>query len=83
MSVEREPDYMAYNNLGNLYYAKGRIDEAIQHYLMAAEIEPDNYRIYYNLGIAYRKKGMHDKAREYFQLEKRFKEKKNKTSAVQ
>ena len=56
----------AHNNLGNAYLAKGFIDKAIEHYLVALNLKPDYVEAHNNLGTAYSSKGFTDKAIEHY-----------------
>lgn len=67
-TVEKAPDgYMPHYNLGMIYYEKGLLDKAIEHYQAAIRIIPDFVEAYNNTGIAYLDKGLVEKAIEYFQ----------------
>ncbi len=48
-----ENNYVAHNNLGIDLLAKGKIEEAINHYNDAVRIKPDYAETYYNRGTAY------------------------------
>lgn len=53
-TITRNPQCgIAYNNLGNIQYRKGEIDEATASYLRAEAIAPLDGEIHYNLGAAY------------------------------
>ncbi|MGO8697772.1 MAG: tetratricopeptide repeat protein [Limisphaerales bacterium] len=54
--------WMAYDNLGVCFLAKGETDQAIAQYRKALEIKPDYERPYYNLGLALFRKGELDAA---------------------
>lgn len=43
--------------LGGIYYATGRYDEAIRAFQQATELKPDWANAYYNLAAAYKEKG--------------------------
>ena len=49
-------------NLGGVYVAQNMYDEAIQQFLIAANLKPDWANAYYNLAHAYRQSGATDKA---------------------
>jgi tetratricopeptide (TPR) repeat protein len=49
-------------NRGNMYYGKGRIDQAIDNYTAALKIKPDYLAALNNRGNAYDDKGEYDKA---------------------
>jgi tetratricopeptide (TPR) repeat protein len=46
----------AINNLGNVALLRGQIDEAIQKYKQAQQLDKDDYAIFLNLGVAYHQK---------------------------
>lgn len=54
-----------YLNLGNTYYERGEIDNAIEQYRKSLEINPRYAVAYGNIGSAYLHKGNIDKAEEY------------------
>lgn len=54
-----------YLNLGNTYYEKGEIDNAIEQYRKSIDINPRYAVAYGNIGSAYLHKGDIDKAEEY------------------
>ncbi len=67
--VQKSPrNSIAHYNLGVVYQDKGRIEEAIQQYLLAIRIRPDYADAYTNLGKAYLSKGMYEKAIEQFRI---------------
>lgn len=43
----------AHNGLGVIYYNKGLLNEAVQEYLTALRLNPDDREIHYNLRLAY------------------------------
>ena len=52
-TIVQHPQYApAFNNLGTLHYAQGKLVEAIHAYQQALEIEPHYIDAYYNLGLA-------------------------------
>jgi tetratricopeptide (TPR) repeat protein len=56
-TIARNPrSSVAHNNLGNILYGKGQVDEAIAHYQKASEINPGDAESQYNLGAAFLKK---------------------------
>ena len=57
---------MAQNNLGLALAERGRIDEAIEHYRKALDIEPDYAEAHNNLGIALADRGRIDEAMEHY-----------------
>ncbi len=61
----------AHNNLGNVYLAMGRYDEAIEQFEACLEYifyQPSFPQTYTNLGISYTKKGDNEKAMESFKI---------------
>ncbi len=56
--VKKSPDKdRPHVNLGNSYFKKGFLNQAIAHYKTAIKINPiQPYAKYYNLGVAYEKK---------------------------
>ena len=55
-------NYIAYNNLGNVYMDQGLIDMAIFHYTESLAIHPGYEKAHYNLGNALLNKGDFEKA---------------------
>jgi Flp pilus assembly protein TadD len=55
-------NFIAHNNLGNVLFLQGDVDEAITHYQKAMLIRPDYAEAYYNLALALLKKGDVDAA---------------------
>lgn len=56
--VKRHPDdARGYNNLGIVYLARHRSEDAIANYKRAISLAPDLTTAYYNLGHAYHKQG--------------------------
>jgi len=52
-SVERDPNFaIAHNNLGLLFYHKGKYKDAIRYFAMALELEPFNSTIIENINKA-------------------------------
>ena len=51
----------AHNNLGVLYYQKGLIDEAIESFARAVELDPKMLVAQRNLEIAYKQTGYYDR----------------------
>jgi tetratricopeptide (TPR) repeat protein len=58
---------MAQNNLGNVLYQKGKVDEAIVHDQEALRIRPNSPEAHFNLGLAIGQKGRVDEAIVQFQ----------------
>ncbi len=53
-ALEKDPKYYkAYYNLGNIYFNKGKIDEALDYYRKAARYNSKNSYIYTNIGCCY------------------------------
>ncbi len=59
--------WMAENNLGNLDFRKGRVDEAVVHYEKALESTPNSAEVHDNLGVALSKKGQTPEATTHFE----------------
>lgn len=58
-------DYRAYNNMGNIYFAQGNIDEARRMYTKALEIDANNADVNYNAALAAMADGDLQKAQAY------------------
>jgi predicted O-linked N-acetylglucosamine transferase (SPINDLY family) len=57
------PDFAeAHNNLGNVFRAQGRLDEALACYRRTLELKPDYAEGHFNLGIALQDQGKLDEA---------------------
>ena len=56
-TVELDPEYDIYKNLGNAYAGRGDLPNAIQSYEKAIELTPDSADTYYSLGNVYTKQG--------------------------
>lgn len=61
-AIKLKPDFVAYNNRGVAYGAKGDLGRAIQDHDKAIALNPDYAESYNNRGVAYGKKGDHDHA---------------------
>lgn len=61
-------NYLAYNNLGNIYFRKGLIDEAMNYYISAIQIEPAFAIAQSNLGAALVRKGKLQQAIDQFNM---------------
>jgi tetratricopeptide (TPR) repeat protein len=62
-NLSRNPNsWVAYYNLGLIYFKKGLYDQAISDYTKALEINPVNAKAYNNRGNVYYKKGLYDLA---------------------
>ncbi|MFQ5427558.1 MAG: tetratricopeptide repeat protein [Thermodesulfobacteriota bacterium] len=55
-----------YNNLGNVYFNRGNIPEAMKHYRRAITIDKEYYEAYNNLGSAYLELNQGERALELF-----------------
>ncbi len=68
-TTRKAPDAaLPHYNLGNELSSQGRIDEAIEQYQIALQIEPSLADVHDNLGIAFAMKGEYDKAINEIQL---------------
>lgn len=59
-------------DLGKYYFKKNHIDKALEHYLLALELEAKGKSLWYvtlyiEIGVAYKKKQDYESAKEYFQ----------------
>ena len=61
-------NYLAHNNLGNIYFRRGLIDEAMNYYLNAIQIEPAFAVAHSNLGATLVRKGKIQQAIDQFNL---------------
>ncbi|MBL7200794.1 MAG: tetratricopeptide repeat protein [Anaerolineae bacterium] len=61
-ALELEPDVYTYNVHGSVISSLGRVEEAIQEYDQAIEVDPDYSETYFNRGYAYKLLGEVDKA---------------------
>ena len=62
-TVTKNPSaWMAYNNLGIVYYSQGKVERAIAAFHRAIELNPGDADPHNNLGIAYGKKGLYKDA---------------------
>lgn len=59
-------NYIAHDTLGVNLFLEGKTDEAIYHYLKAAQIYPKNYYTQFNLGVARFQQGKMDEAIEHY-----------------
>jgi tetratricopeptide (TPR) repeat protein len=67
-ALAKNPDcWIGHNNLGNALIQKGRLDEAVDQFLKAVEINPHYAKAYYNLGLALFQKGQLDDAVAQYQ----------------
>ena len=67
-AVSKSPDSgFVHESLAGALLARGRIDEAIQHYELTLKNDPSpSARVYNNIGIAYSERGWTDRAIEAF-----------------
>jgi tetratricopeptide (TPR) repeat protein len=61
-----EGNYIAHTNLGMALGARGRLDEAVEHYRIAIAIWPFDHIAHTNLGMALGARGRLDEAVEHF-----------------
>ncbi len=62
-TIRKSPDgKLPRSRLGGVFFNKGRIDEAIEQYQVAVQLDPDSAISHYNLGLAFSSKGQIDKA---------------------
>ncbi len=59
---------LIHNNLGNALDAEGKNAEAISHYKMAIELNPNYYKPHTNLGIALGVEGKNEEAISHFKM---------------
>jgi tetratricopeptide (TPR) repeat protein len=66
-TLVKNPDcWLAHNNLGLLLNNQGRIEEAMEHYQKAIQINPNYFETPNNLGVALADKGRFDEAIENY-----------------
>ena len=58
----------AFINRGNVYRARGQVDDAIEDYTQAIMLSPEDARAYYNRGCAYEAQNLNDNARSDFRV---------------
>lgn len=63
---------LAQKNLGAMYYLEGRLDEAMNHYLQARQLNPSEPMINNNIGLIYLDKGDEAEAEKFFLQELSF-----------
>ena len=68
-----ENNYLVHNNLGNIYFRQGLIDEAAKHYAESLRINPSFVLAHNNLGAAMLRTGNIEKAIFHFQTALRLK----------
>jgi tetratricopeptide (TPR) repeat protein len=56
------PNALLYNNLGSAFQSRGRLDEAINCYRRALQINPEYFSAHNNLGLALQSQGRLDEA---------------------
>jgi tetratricopeptide (TPR) repeat protein len=67
-TVARNPNsFLAHNNLGNVFFRSGRMDEAIEQYQKALAIQPRYALALNNLGNVFFRNGCADEAIEQYQ----------------
>ncbi|MGA2243313.1 MAG: tetratricopeptide repeat protein, partial [Verrucomicrobiota bacterium] len=59
--------FLAHNNLGSYLYNEGHIEEAMEHYHKAIQINPNNCETLINLGIAFAAQGQFNEAIAHYQ----------------
>jgi tetratricopeptide (TPR) repeat protein/serine/threonine protein kinase len=52
-AIKIDPKHVAHNNLGNTFRDRGELDDAIAHYRLAIEHEPNRHTFHSNLGWAF------------------------------
>lgn len=57
-----------YNDIGNVFYVKGLLNDAIKQYQTAIRLKPDFLEAHYNLGMVYAEKGRFDEAVEEYKI---------------
>jgi len=66
-TLAKNPDcWLAHNNLGIYLYREGHLEEAMEHYHMAIQINPNRSDTFYNLGAALAGQGRLDEAIENY-----------------
>ena len=66
-TLVKNPDcWLAHNNLGLLLKNQGRIEEAMEHYHQAIQINPNYFEVLNNLGAVLADKGQFDEAIENY-----------------
>jgi tetratricopeptide (TPR) repeat protein len=64
-AVSERPGYSsAQISLGKVYLMQRRLEQAIEHFELGRQLDPNNPAVYSNLAIAYRRNGESDKVRE-------------------
>jgi tetratricopeptide (TPR) repeat protein len=66
-TLDGNPDCsLAHNNLGNLLYTQGNVQEAMEYYRKAIQTKPDYYEALHNLALAFANEGRFDEAIENY-----------------
>lgn len=65
--VPQPKQSVIYQEQANRLYEEGRLDEAIEIYKRAQDLEPDDSTIPLMLGMIYEDKGLLDRANDYFE----------------
>jgi Flp pilus assembly protein TadD len=66
-TLARNPDsWMAHSSLGTLLYDQGHIEEAMEHYRKAIQLDPNNCEDLNNLGLTLVARGQFDEAIKYY-----------------
>jgi tetratricopeptide (TPR) repeat protein len=66
-TLDKNPDaWLAHNNLGTLFQAQGRLEEAASHYRQALRVRPDFAESLNNLGIILSTQGKLDEAIDFY-----------------
>ena len=58
-------NYLAHQNLGNVYLREERLDDALAQYRLSLGIRPDDARLHSNLGALYTRRGDERRARQH------------------
>ena len=67
LAIAAEPGYvLAHSNLGNVFFAQGKISEAIDAYRRALQLDPRYADGHYNLGVALESLGKKEEAIEQY-----------------
>ena len=67
LALELEPNsYLAYQDLGDIFFKQRKLERAISSYHQALKINPKVSLIHYNLAEAYKSKGQKDEAIKHY-----------------